>query len=273
MSQPPYGNPPEGPYGGPGDPSGGHGPQDPSWAQPPYPPPGPSGPQPSYGAPNPYPEPQYWGGSGAPPPPGGPYGPPGPPPAPQRRGLLIGLIAAGAALVLIVVGVAAVLILRGGGMTHEATPQCQDIMPASLDQHVPDPELTRDEFAEHDFWDSLNCDWQSESGTAGAPGYAQVFLMRNEGNDPVGITEQDLENEILDRTTSPVDGIGDEAHSFYESASQWGCVAAITDNIYVVTCYDAAVDFMDLESIDEQAAIDGATQLSREVVGEIEARA
>lgn len=272
MSQPPYGNPPEGHYGGPGESSGAPGPQDPSWAQPPYPPPSPSGPQPTYGAPNPYAEPQHWGGPGGPPPPGGPYGPPGPPPAPRRRGLLIALIAGGAALVLIVVGVAAVVILRGG-MTHEATPQCVDIAPASLDQEVPDPELTRDDFVEHGFWDSLECEWQSEPGTVGAPGYAQVFLMRNEGDDPVGITEQDLEEEISDRTTSPIEDIGDEAHSFYDSDGQWGCVAAITDNIYVLTCYDAAVDFMDLESVDEQAAIDGATQLSRDVVGQIEALA
>lgn len=269
MSQPPYGNPPEGPQSSPEEPGGAPTPQDPSWAQPPQPPSAASGPYPSYGYPTPHAQPQYGPGPGGPPPPG-PYGSPYPAPPPKRRGPIIAVIAGAGVLVLIAVGVLGFFLLRGGA-THEATPQCVDIEPAAMGDYVPDSELTQDDFTEHEFWDDLNCEWQSSATTSSPPGYAQVFLMRNDGNDPVAITEQDLANEISGRSTSPIEDIGDEAHSWYDNENQVGCVAAITDNIYVLTCYDAADDFMNLESIDEQTAIDTATDLSRDIVGEIQA--
>lgn len=292
---------PQPPYPGPQPPTGGQ----PGYAPPPstgaqpsyaegggpggpgYPPPPPGqGPAP-YGPPREPGQPQFAVPPSGPPPggpppggppPGGAYGapPPNPYQVPQSQGskrmpLILGIV--GGVVVLAVVAVGVVwFVMRGGGL-HEVTPQCDELEVSAMSELVPDAELQRDEFSEEEFWDELRCEWQSSASTSGAPGYASVFLMRNDGSDPIGITENDLDNEIAQHSgVSEEADIGDEAYSWYDEESSVGCVATRTDNIFVRTCYDAAVDFLDPQSIDSEAAIDAARQMSTEMVSTLQDR-
>jgi hypothetical protein len=200
-----------------------------------------------------------------------PYHDPHGPARPRRTGLFVGIGAGAVVLVLIVVGGVA-LVLFGGGSTHEVAPQCSEFEGELLAEHVPDPDLTRDDFTEQSFWDELSCEWMSEAGTSGAPGYASVFLMRNDGNTPDETTRQSLDTEIEGRDTEPVEGVGEEAYSWYDDAGPEGCVATRTDNIFLRVCYDAQEDFLDTTPIESDAAVAGATELATDFVAVIEQR-
>lgn len=287
--QAPYGGPPMGPPSGPQDPYAGQpigppsGPQSPYGAPPPGPPSGPqapygaqpTGPGQPYGAPPGGPQGPYGGPPGGYPPGPGPYGESPYSPGQQRgnRGVIIAVVAVGAVVLLAAVGGVAFFLMRGGGAVHEAAPQCADLESSLLEELVPDAELQRDDFTEQDFWDELVCEWRSSGTTSGVPGFATVSLMRNDGGDPIGITENDLETDISGQDASPVEGIGDEAFSWYDDDNQVGCVGARTDNIYVRTCYDAAQDFLDPESIEPDLAVSQATDLASDIVATIAARA
>lgn len=174
---------------------------------------------------------------------------------------------------LAVVIAAVVWLLRPQPVAYESMPDCAGLQEAStLQTLVADPELRRDDFAEREFWEDRFCEWQSEEATAGTRGFANVLIMRNDNTSGTGgksgdeIAEQDLADEIAGEEVVPAEGIGEEAYAWYEDESQWGCVATRLENVFLRTCYDAAQDFFDLESISEEEAISGAEEISAEFV-------
>ncbi|SKA29605.1 hypothetical protein SAMN02745673_03740 [Marinactinospora thermotolerans DSM 45154] len=251
-----YGPPPGGPGGPAGPPPGGPG--------------GPAGPPPG----GPYgPPPGGHPGAYGPPPPNGPYGPNPYTTAPKKNnGCLVASIIAAVIAVVLVLGVVSAVFLLSGEEDegYAATPSCSVAEGASLSLLVPDYQADRQEPIDtggQDWWDGYECSWITPTTSSGTPAFAYMIVMRNQ--DRPGTTGQeetvtDLETQTAGYSTTPVEGLGDEALSWYDGAEELGCVGVRMSNIFFSTCYDAATDYAYTESIPEEEAVDGAVSIARD---------
>ncbi|MDS1271256.1 hypothetical protein RIF23_13215 [Lipingzhangella sp. LS1_29] len=186
------------------------------------------------------------------------------------------IILAVVAVLLLVTAALTYMWARPDPVVHERAVDCAALEVEALDELVPDAERTGDEPTAQDGYDELNCEWESRADAGGIQGYATILLRRHDssfgwdsGDD---LAAEDLEQEADNHDANPTDGIGARAYTYYDSEHQTGCVATRTDNVFLRTCYDSAEDFFDLESVSEEEAIAGGTELATAFVEHIESQ-
>ncbi|MFC7330065.1 hypothetical protein [Marinactinospora rubrisoli] len=212
--------------------------------------------------------------------PGAPYGENpylGQTPPKSNRGCAVGAIVGVVVLVVLLIagGIGAYLWL-GSGEDYTATPDCSVAENEALNALLPGYQTQAAQAIDtggQDWWDGYQCSWITSSDSSGMPATASMLLMRNQnrpGTTGAEETASDLATQSEGYTTTPVENLGDEAASWYDTEYELGCVGVRLSNIFLSTCYDAATDYSYSSSISESEAIAGAEQLARATVAQIE---
>ncbi|QVQ53946.1 serine/threonine protein kinase [Spiractinospora alimapuensis] len=228
---------------------------------------------------------------GPPTPPGGSWqaAPPPPPPPPSRgRGAPFAFIVGGSAvifLVLLVVGAAFVVSNLGAGDSPEEppptetdqapqatapeAPPCETAETSAMRDLAPAAELDEDTANEYDTWSERYCEWRTTATNGDVDTYVSLQLIRSEDtgwDTGAEAAARDLDQEVQDYGGEPVDGVGDEAASWYDDLNSVGCVGTRSDNVYLRVCYDAARSADTTESIPVNEAVTAATDLAAAAV-------
>ncbi|WP_158562745.1 hypothetical protein [Marinitenerispora sediminis] len=197
----------------------------------------------------------------------------------SNRGCAVGAIVGAVVLVVLLIagGIGAYVWISGSGGDYQATPDCTVGENSALESLLPGYEQQTNQAIDtggQEWWDGYQCSWITSSDASGMPATASMIIMRNQnrpGTTGAEETASDLASQSEGFTTTPVQGLGDEAASWYDTEYELGCVGVRTSNIFVSTCYDAATDYSYSSSISESEAVAGAEQLARAAVAGIEA--
>jgi hypothetical protein len=155
---------------------------------------------------------------------------------------------------------------------HSELPSCAAVEAAGLETLVPDPELRGDDTQEQEGWEVRDCQWSSASvGYGEYPGFAAVLFVRNLDDTAAQLTgaeiaSEDLAVDLEEHGGTVVDGLGDQAASWYNTDDEVGCVGAVTSNLYTVVCHDAQDEGGDWGGLGQDEAIAGAEALAERVV-------
>lgn len=251
-------------------------------------------PSPAPGHAQPYDTPYPMAAGGPPTPPGGSWqaAPPPPPPPPhQGRGATFAFIVGGSAvilLVLLVVGAAFVVSNVGSSdsteepppaetdqapqVTAPEAPPCETAETSAMQDLAPAAELDEDTASEYDTWSERYCEWRTTATNGDVDTYVSLQLIHSEdtnGETGAEAATRDLEQEVQDYGGEPIDGVGDDAASWYDELNSVGCVGARSDNVYLRVCYDAARSADTTESIPVNEAVTAATDLTAAAVDQL----
>lgn len=155
---------------------------------------------------------------------------------------------------------------------HSELPSCGAVEGTGLDTLVPDPQLRSDDTDEQEGWEVRDCQWSSASvGYGERAGFAAVLFVRNLDDTEAQMTgaeiaAEDLAVDIEQHAGSPVDGLGDEAGTWYNAEDEVGCAGAVTANLYTVVCHDAQDESEEWGGLGQDEAIAGAEELADHVV-------
>lgn len=249
MAQPPSGGQPHhpyGPYGGP--------------------------PQPPHQPPPPQQAPQ--GAQGASPP-----TPPGPPAPTQPRGCAVAAVSAltAATLALMAGGVWGIISLRDAGGAYEAAPDCEVARTSALESLVSDYETAIEQpiaGLTEDWREGYECRWITPEDGTRTPAAARVAMVHNSDHSG-GDAEDEAASALRDAaegSSETVKDLGDTALAWNETEADfdWGCVGVQLSNLFVMSCYTAAIDFQASESIPPEESIAGAEELATDITQRIQ---
>lgn len=159
---------------------------------------------------------------------------------------------------------------------HGSLPECDSVEGSVLSGLVPNPERTLDDNTGEDGWELRDCQWSSASLRYGqTAGFAAVLFIRNSDDPVAGISGtdvalEDLRADMDEYSATPIDDLGAEAASWYNTEDEVGCVGAVTANMYTVTCHDAQDDEGTWGGPDQESAIGGARELAEHIVPRVE---
>lgn len=216
-------------------------------------------------------------------------------PAPTRRGTRIALLGVGAvAALLALAGVVAIAVFvsrpaqeaetsavegpsaageqeqDGVASSAEPAPDCAAAESEVMLELAPDAQLMEDTDELHDTWSQRYCEWRTNSSAnVDDTYYVSVLFMRSEESSDRTAAD-DLAAEAEEYSGEPLDGVGEEAFSWYDDLNSVGCVGTRTADVYLRACYDAIGDTATNESIPADEAIEGATRLAVDTVAQLE---
>lgn len=197
---------------------------------------------------------------------------------PQSRGLAVTLLVI---LIVIVLGLASWLAwyLLGNGVEDgdfEAAPECEIGETETLDELVPGYETEIEETVgtvQDTFGTGWQCRWATPEGSGDSvPAAATLVLVAAPVEGGEDVAADTLNSTAGGNDPQPVEGLGDEALKWVEDgAFEVGCVGVRVSNLYVESCYTAAIDYDAIDSVEGDLAAEDAERLAQAVVDQLPA--
>ncbi|MBB4933122.1 hypothetical protein F4561_003942 [Lipingzhangella halophila] len=182
------------------------------------------------------------------------------------------------ALLLMAGGVWGIIWLSSASGEYQAAPGCEVGQTSALDSLVSDYETDLDQPIKglsEDWREGHECRWVTPEDGSEIPSAARMAIVHNSDHSK-GDGEDEATSALREaaegNSATAIDDLGDRALSWTETQSDfgWGCVGVQLSNLFVLSCYTAAVDFQASQSIPDEEAIAGAEELARETTRQIE---